>query len=468
MAIQQGLFTQGPSVQDILAKRNQRQFDLQQQLMQQAAQGARDPAKMRAVSLLGSSLGRALGGAMGGGDDSEVEKRKAAIAEQESLRGQYAEALTQGTPEQQMQLAGELIKLGLPEGGQLLQVAQQGLEAKKDNELAAQKKLEDNLALSVSNEELQERSSEIGKAILKSSPNLAELLMSGGATEDLYKEGIKALDAQEGTGSGNGGTTSMENAAAYKTKRLELEGMLAEGDINQSQFNIRNSRASSMFGGGVDQRLGAQATQDAKGLQKALDKSQDSIKGVSRKIAQYNQSLAILDTGVFVGTGANLVQGVRSMAVAMGVANEDTVIDEANYSRFQSLAIDAAMDYIEQTKGAVSDKEMLLYAKASQGTDKSPEANRIILKTAKRAAQWRKNKDLALNTWVSINKDKFPSSADLKVFEAKWEKANELDLTDDIARLEEINKTPALTSEEVNKLTDAEAIQAVRDITEQK
>ena len=69
--------------------------------------------------------------------------------------------------------------------------------------------------------------------------------------------------------------------------------------------------------------------------------------------------------------------------------------------------------------------------------------------------------------FISINKDKFPSSADLKVFEAKWEKANELDLTDDIARLEEINKTPALTSAEVNKLTDAEAIQAVRDITEQ-
>ena len=72
MAVQ-GLFTQGPSVDDILAKRNKSQFDLQQQLMNQAAQGARDPAKMRAVSLLGSSLGRALGGAMGG-QDEELEK----------------------------------------------------------------------------------------------------------------------------------------------------------------------------------------------------------------------------------------------------------------------------------------------------------------------------------------------------------------------------------------------------------
>ena len=46
MATQQGLFTQGPSIDDILQKRNQRQGDLQRQLMAQAAQGARDPAKM--------------------------------------------------------------------------------------------------------------------------------------------------------------------------------------------------------------------------------------------------------------------------------------------------------------------------------------------------------------------------------------------------------------------------------------
>ena len=41
----QGLFTTGPSVEDLLQQRNTRALDLQQQLMQGAAQGARDPAK---------------------------------------------------------------------------------------------------------------------------------------------------------------------------------------------------------------------------------------------------------------------------------------------------------------------------------------------------------------------------------------------------------------------------------------
>ena len=109
MAVQ-GLFTQGPSVDDILAKRNKSQFDLQQQLMNQAAQGARDPAKMRAVSLLGSSLGRALGGAMGG-QDEELAKRQAEIDAQETMQQDYATS-SQGTGDTQKALAERLMKAG--------------------------------------------------------------------------------------------------------------------------------------------------------------------------------------------------------------------------------------------------------------------------------------------------------------------------------------------------------------------
>jgi len=93
---QQGLFTQGPSVQDLLSQRNKRAGDLQQQLMQQAAQGARNPAKMRAASLIGSSLGRALAGNVGGGQDSQMQKIKAAQAQQTALQ-QEALSVSSGT-----------------------------------------------------------------------------------------------------------------------------------------------------------------------------------------------------------------------------------------------------------------------------------------------------------------------------------------------------------------------------------
>jgi hypothetical protein len=97
MATQQaGLFTQGPSVEDLLQQRNTRATNLQQQLMAQAAQGSRTPAKARAFSLLGSSLGRALSGAVGGGQDQQLAEIRAKQAAQKALQ-QEALAVSSGT-----------------------------------------------------------------------------------------------------------------------------------------------------------------------------------------------------------------------------------------------------------------------------------------------------------------------------------------------------------------------------------
>ena len=125
MATQQGLFTQGPSVEDLLTQRNQRAGDLQQQLMMQAAQGARNPAKMQAASLLGSSLGRALAGGMDKGEDTELAELKAKNTEQAALQKRFGQEMMTGTPESNIAMGGELIQMGYVEkGGQLLKKGQ--------------------------------------------------------------------------------------------------------------------------------------------------------------------------------------------------------------------------------------------------------------------------------------------------------------------------------------------------------
>ena len=130
----QGLFTQLPSVNDLLQQRNKRSSDLQQQLMNQAAQGARDPAKARAVSFLGSSLGRALGDSMGG--DTELEERKAAIAAQKEAQGVYVDAM--GAPTAAgMRKQAELLRNSYPEGAVKLLAAANAKEAQEKTEAAA-------------------------------------------------------------------------------------------------------------------------------------------------------------------------------------------------------------------------------------------------------------------------------------------------------------------------------------------
>tara|TARA_R110000787_G_scaffold16605_4_gene50122 strand:- start:3200 stop:4675 length:1476 start_codon:yes stop_codon:yes gene_type:complete len=130
---QQGLFTQLPSVDELLQQRNKRATDLQQTLMTNAAQGARDPAKARAVSFLGSALGRALGDSMGG-EDEQMAKRKAAIAQQEEMQGKFGQAYTGSSPQHQLELSNKLIQMGYVESGkQLFDQAQAGFTKQKED-----------------------------------------------------------------------------------------------------------------------------------------------------------------------------------------------------------------------------------------------------------------------------------------------------------------------------------------------
>lgn len=192
----QGLFTQGPSVQDILAERNKSQFDLQQQLMAQASQGAREPAKMRAVSLLGSSLGRALGGAMGG-QDEELEKREAAIAQQKSLqqealtvsRGtiaekrafidkiapiypEYAQDLNDRVNQEQADQAQKLADKAATDAALALTASKYGTAQQEKK----QKKLEDDLVASVEAEAIIMEEMQVEKDLVTSQNNAIDML----------------------------------------------------------------------------------------------------------------------------------------------------------------------------------------------------------------------------------------------------------------------------------------------------
>ena len=136
------LFTQGLSVDDLLAKRSQRSQEQQRQMADYAAQGALDPQRARMGSMFGSIIGRSLGNNAQGGGDSEMEKLKAENAEQKRLQGEYGRELTTGTPESNVQLGGELIKLGYVDyGSKLLAKGEVSLAAKKEK-LALQKRRE--------------------------------------------------------------------------------------------------------------------------------------------------------------------------------------------------------------------------------------------------------------------------------------------------------------------------------------
>ena len=181
MATQNGLFTQGPSVDDLLQQRNKRAFDLQRTLMQNAAQGARDPAKASAISLLGSAIGRGLG-SRAGGEDEEMEALRAKEAERQAMVEGYTTARTSGTPQQQLQQGSLLMKAGYNQyGSELIVQGQEGIKAQKEKEAAAAARKKVALA------EQQRREAATAQAASLGLDSTVELLNNGGDIDEAAK-----------------------------------------------------------------------------------------------------------------------------------------------------------------------------------------------------------------------------------------------------------------------------------------
>jgi len=220
MATQQaGLFTQGPSVEDLLQQRNTRATNLQQQLMAQAAQGSRTPAKARAFSLLGSSLGRALSGAVGGGQDQQLAEIRAKEAQRQDFVGRYSKALT-GTPQEQLAEGQAMINAGYHEyGGKLVLQGQEGIEAQKAEEARKAALLQQQKR----RESLTKRADALGLT------STAQLLKDGG---DLAKAADQIRAQEELKVAQKGGRKGRVQIAQQYNKSDEYIKQVSQGDYD--------------------------------------------------------------------------------------------------------------------------------------------------------------------------------------------------------------------------------------------
>lgn len=90
-----------------------------------------------------------------------------------------------------------------------------------------------------------------------------------------------------------------------------------------------------------------------------------------------------IDTGTFEEWKLTAKRALQSL----GVTDEAMDASIADQEAFQSQAFGRVMDYVQQTKGAVSNREMSLFAQAEVGLTKSKRGNALILEIAKRAAE---------------------------------------------------------------------------------
>jgi len=140
-------------------------------------------------------------------------------------------------------------------------------------------------------------------------------------------------------------------------------------------------------------------------------------------IARYDQMLTILPD-IYTGWGGeNIAYPVSQIADFLG-------LDKASAGKmevFRSGAMSQALTYIAQTKGAVSDREFGAFREAAAGLSRSELGNKLLLRTAKKYAQFRKKKALELARWTTQERAgrRVPTAAGWQMQLDKWANKSE-------------------------------------------
>jgi len=165
------------------------------------------------------------------------------------------------------------------------------------------------------------------------------------------------------------------------------------------------------------------AGQYEKGQADSFIKEQDRIYDASDKsdgqLATINQSITMLNEGLWTGPGGDFVTFGKQLASTFGFAEPDWA---AGAEQFKVNTMKSVMAWIAQTKGAISEKEMKLFAAAAPGLSKTEAGNRLILNTMREAALYQRNLESEYNTWVAAT-DK-PNLIKWRAHKRNWNKTN--------------------------------------------
>ena len=415
----QGLFTQGPSVQDILAKRNKSQFDLQQQLMNQAAQGARDPAKMRAVSLLGSSLGRALGGAMGG-QDEELAKRQAEIDAQETMQQDYATS-SQGTGDTQKALAERLMKAGFY---QEAAIVSKNAKTTFEEEAAALKLEQDAIAAAAKLKVQKENNGRLADKIKEAMPLISESVRNG---DPLAIEAAYEFIKEQRTKEGSDPTAAEQNWTALSTisQTITNRSKLDPSDptyLSPAKAEEELRAAKVLFGAGEDSYQKQMGKEQAQTMGQLLTTASTKLEQSEPTKRLIQSSLSLLDSGeLYTGAGSPAYLGLQKVLMAIGAPAD--VYGAAAGETFRSNAMNFVLKYIAQTKGAISNAEMQKFEAAAMGLGNTELGNRLILDLASQAVEFEQGESLHMGKWFDAQ-DGYPTPQAYKAEQQNWRDDN--------------------------------------------
>jgi hypothetical protein len=426
--------------------------------MNNAAQGARDPAKAQAVSFLGSSLGRALGGAMGGGDE-QMEKRKADIAAQEAQQADFSQNLMGTSGAEQLALAQRLHKAG---EFQAAAIAKDASDKSFAAEQLKTKEQADEVAAAEKASVQERNNNRIADLVEKDMPVIAA---NARANDPIALRAAYAFQQEKvkNKGKPEEGTATEQNyiGLSSATKALNARATLDPNDpeyLNPAQLASKIRIANNVFGVSDSSYQKEMGKGMAAQIVKLTSDNNKNLEADNDARTLIDSSIALLDSGeLYTGQGGELYLNLQKTLAVFGapVNLQSMAAGEA----FRSKAMSFVLQYISQTKGAISNAEMKKFEAAAMGLGNTELGNRLILDAAKQANTFKRKQATYMGDWFDEkgSSGTYPTPNEYATEQRKWQDANRIVLKtpSEIKALSENLAVVSDSDEEVVVVNDA-------------
>jgi len=177
------------------------------------------------------------------------------------------------------------------------------------------------------------------------------------------------------------------------------------------------------------------------------------------EIAKFNQMLTILPD-IYTGWAAGAWQTANRVGAMFGLPEATKAAGQMEM--FAQGGMEMALKYIQQTKGAVSDREFEAFLASAPGLTRTQLGNQLMLETAMKYAEYNQNKAAEQTRWLAEQRaaGKTPLLEDWSAHLIEWSNREEniIKLPTEVAIEDAINapssvETDEQLAEEVDELT---------------
>jgi hypothetical protein len=179
-------------------------------------------------------------------------------------------------------------------------------------------------------------------------------------------------DYSDPTKDKDGLTCAQRASARFVEIKRQTAGEKGEGEFRKGQSKILNAAETKIY---------------------------DDADEANYQIASIDQSIKMMDD-IYTGAGGDWLAYGKNLASSFGFAEADWAAGE---EQFKVNTMKSVMAWVKQTKGAISEKEMKLFADASPGLSRTRAGNRLILNTMREAALYQRRLEDEYGIWAEEN-----------------------------------------------------------------